>query len=143
MGLFNQLNKRRKRDLFIMSDTANLKEPELVYLTYCSQEASSLRRWTEDTNKGFITNGEEIISVFNADLMIIVDAIKQKKGESELSLKINDRIVQSYKEKNKTKLKLIRVSYSGPVNEDDIITVNGNGVENIQITIYGNVRCVL
>ena len=69
--------------------------------------------------------------------MRLVDGIKQKKGEAELSLIINNKVVHSYKENNNTKFKLIRVSYCEQIKVKDIIITKTNRVSDIQITTFG------
>ena len=73
----------------------------------------------------------------NCTLIILVDAIKNDKGDVELKLRQNNVIKQSYLAKNNRKSESISVNYAGKFKLNDVITVESLNTKNIQVTIYG------
>ena len=134
MGYFNQITEKSKPTV--------IKRKQL-YLT-CGMEndtLSGLFQWVCDKDKsyGFIIDGNNIKTLHNCTLIIIVDAIKQHKGKTELTLTQNNKVIHKYIEDTDKKNTLIRVTYSGKFIKNDIISVDFLNVKNIQITIYGHI----
>ena len=118
-----------------------VKKQNVYHLTYERKSTDTgLTRWIDDNDKqrGFHLNDGEIKVLHNCTLMIIVDGIKQKRGNAELTLEKNNKIVRSYSEKSKNKLNVLRLTYADTFKSNDIISIEFTNIQDVQVVIYGH-----
>ena len=135
MGIFNNINEKinerpqylkRKPPIFLSSQTIDLD--------------SGLYRWSvSGFSPDLEQNGNKITIKRDCTLIILLDAIKSRKGKAELLLKDKDsRLLNSYKTENNRRNESISVNYADKFKVGDEIYIGSSGISSIQLTIYGN-----
>ena len=74
----------------------------------------------------------------NCALLLIADGIKQKSGVAELKMRVNRDIIKSYSEDSKQKLHLVRITFAGQFNKNDVINIEIRNLTDVQLTIFGH-----
>ena len=133
MGVFN--------DTIVKTEQTKITSRSVWLSCRTENVLGGLYRWVFDDKdiNGFKLNGEQVKVMYNCSLLIIVDAIKDDKGESILSLKHNNIIKQKYIERSSRRNFPIKITYSGKFNKNDIIFIEFTNVRDIQLIIYGNI----
>ena len=74
----------------------------------------------------------------NCAVLLIADGIKQKSGVAELKMRVNRDIIKSYSEDSKQKLHLVRITFAGQFNKNDVINIEIRNLTDVQLTIFGH-----
>ena len=101
---------------------------------------SGLYRWSiGGIGPGLEQHGNKITIKRDCTLIILLDAIKSRKGKAELLLKDKDsKLLNSYKTENNRKNESISVNYSGKFEVGDELYIESSGVSSIQLNIHGD-----
>lgn len=134
MGMFNNLKTKRPHRIL---QQHMLKQ---YYLNYIRKSTDSgLTRWIDNDSlqKGFQLNDGNVTVLNDCILIVILDGIKHKKKLVTMAMKLNNQTIKSYEDNSNNKLNLLRLTYAGRFQKNDVISVEFENMTDIQLTIYG------
>ena len=111
------------------------------YLSYKRKTTDSglLRRIVDkNQQRGFRLVDENVSVLNNCTLLLIADGIKQKSGVAGIKTRVNRDIIKTYSKNSKKKLHLVRITFAGQFNKNNVINIEIRNLTDVQLTIFVN-----